>query len=104
MFFLILTPLLILGCLSPIFLYAATIDVTAEYKPGMHEQGQARFVNTTVCVTPGIDIYGCNNNVERLNVFFSVPINITRAASGPQNGPENAFFYVASSMSQLTLY
>lgn len=94
MFFLILTPLLILGCLSPIFLYAATIDVTAEYKPGMHEQGQARFVNTTVCVTPGIDIYGCNNNVERLNVFFSVPINITRAASGPQNGPENAFFYV----------
>lgn len=101
MFFL-LSLVAIIGCFSPLFLYAATFEVTAEYKPGIYESGGARFVSTTRCIpppgfsniVPGI----CDGGFGNLDylLFHLNNLNISKNSSGAQTGAGNAIFYVKS--------
>ncbi|WP_429186929.1 hypothetical protein [Aeromonas veronii] len=84
----------------PNCLLAATINVTADYKPASYEVGGGRFISTTKCNKSSSQIWlpQCKGGINELdNLLFSINMSISRSASANIKQPKNSFFYVGSS-------
>lgn len=86
--------------LIPNYLLAATINVTADYKPASYEVSGGRFISTTKCNKSSSQIWlsQCKGGINELdNLLFSINMSVSRSASANIKQPQNSFFYVASS-------
>lgn len=79
----------------PNCLLAATINVTADYKPASYEVGGGRFISTTKCNKSSSQIWlpQCKGGINELdNLLFSINMSISRSASANIKQPKNSFF------------
>lgn len=85
-------------CITPVKSVAASINVTAEYKPDASNIDGGRFISTTKCVTYStfFTLKTCSGGVSSLDsLLFSTPnIRIRRETKGGEVDPKNSFMYV----------
>ncbi|MBJ7593022.1 hypothetical protein JHD43_23130 [Aeromonas veronii] len=84
----------------PNCILAATINVTADYKPTSYEVSGGRFISTTKCNKSSSQVWlsQCQGGINELdNLLFSINMSVSRSASVNIKQPKNSLFYVGSS-------
>lgn len=86
---------------------AATVDVTAEYKPAVYEDARGTFKSTTVCKNqlPGASIDECYGNIVSLDsLLFSFKTTIKRVVVKDFKDKKDAFvFFGLSGRKMMTI-
>ncbi|MFQ1659542.1 MULTISPECIES: hypothetical protein [Aeromonas] len=79
---------------------AATVDVTAEYKPAVYEDARGTFKSTTVCKNqlPGVSIDECYGNIVSLDsLLFSFKTTIKRVVVKDYKDQRDSFAFLSAS-------
>ena len=84
--------------ITPGLAVAASINVTAEYKPDASNIDESRFISTTKCYTYStfFRLKTCNGGVSSLDslLFATSAVNVRREAKGGGGDPMDSFMYV----------
>lgn len=79
---------------------AATVDVTAEYKPTVYEDARGTFKSTTACKNqlPGVSIDECYGNIVSLDsLLFSFKTTIKRVVVKDYKDQRDSFAFLSTS-------
>ncbi|WP_429157364.1 hypothetical protein [Aeromonas veronii] len=86
---------------------AATVDVTAEYKPAVYEDAHGTFKSTTACINQlsGAKIYQCSGEIVSLDsLLFSFKTTIKRVVVKDFKDKKDAFvFFGLSGRKMMTI-